>query len=343
MTSVRTFLTLLFITMSTDAWTASSSEIYADPNIPLVTKHFSVADVYEIMAQMTTRLEPIYRKAMTEIRREGIEVRRDIIYSKMTKVDTVRQSLDLYLPSSDSERCVAIDSPTCSTAAPIILYVHGGGWIAGGKEQSLFKPLAFVPNGFVFASTNYPFLPKISVAEMAKSVADAVGWLRRHSTEFGGDPERIFLVGHSAGAHLVSLLATNTSFLEQAGVPMASIRGVVSLDTLVYNLPKLISSPAGGFHTQLFVGNKAFLEKISPWHHISDGADQTPFLIFYSDGRPDAINQTIPFGARMRSAGQEAIVVEAAGRSHDSLHEKLGTPGDEATALILEFIRRHAS
>ena len=264
----------------------------------------------------------------------GIAVRHDVVYGEMSGVDAERLSLDLYTPEQRrSERPL-----------PIVLYLHGGGWSAGDKEQSFLQPLAFVPQGFVYASANYRLRPHATVAEMAESVAGAAGWLVRHAGDFGGDPHRLFLIGHSAGAHLVSLLGTNSTFLERAGVDLPSVRGVVSLDTAVYDLPKLLAETDLDFYRMVFGTGDGVkeIEQVSPWHHVRYDAAHPPFLIFYSEGRPAAHTQTIPFAQRLRDAGHSATVVEAIGRGHSELNAYLGTQDDPSTARIVEFLRRHA-
>ena len=272
-------------------------------------------------------------EAGAAIKRAGIKVRRDVVYQAIDGVDPERLSLDLYLPGPDHPE---------ATRAPIVLYLHGGGWIAGSKAQSFLQPLVFVPEGFVFASANYRFRPAATVAEMARSAADAAGWLVRNAAEFGGDPHRVFLIGHSAGAHLVSLLGTNAAFLENAGVPPASVRGVISLDTAVYDLPRLLATTAGPMHADVFGGDASLHEAVSPWHQVGYGLPQAAFLIFYSDGRPEGLTQAIPFGRRLRDAGHLATVVEAVGRDHGQVNSLLGTEGDVPTTQILDFVRRHA-
>ena len=222
-----------------------------------------------------------------------------------------------------------------------MLYVHGGGWMAGSKAQSFLQPLALVPKGFVYASANYRLRPDATVAEMAQSVADAAGWLARHADEFGGDPHTLFLVGHSAGAHLVSLLGTNATFLQNAGVHPASVRGVVSLDTAVYDLPKLLATSESELYQRVF-GEEESAEAVSPWHQVQYGAPHPAFLIFYSEGRPAAATQTIPFADRLKDAGHVATAVEAIGRNHGELNNMLGTERDRATAQIVRFLHRRA-
>ena len=251
----------------------------------------------------------------------------------MAGVDAERLSLDLYLPGKRN------DEPN---GRPIALYVHGGGWRAGSKAQSLLQPLALVPQGFVYASANYRLRPRASVAQMAQSVADAAGWLVRNAQDFGGDPHRLFLIGHSAGAHLVSLLGTNERFLQQAEVDLASVRGVVSLDTAAYDVGKLLTNTEAGLYHTVF-GDAEDVDEVSPWHHVGYDVPHPAFLVFYSEGRPAAVTQAIPFAARLEDAGHAATAVEAVGRDHRQLNTMLGTEDDVPTARILGFLRRHAA
>ncbi len=266
--------------------------------------------------------------AAARIESAGIVVRRDVVYAQ-PGVDAERQSLDLYLPAEPQP------------PMPMVLYVHGGGWGAGSKAQSFLQPLAFVPEGFVYASANYRLRPEASVAEMAASVADAAAWLVRNAADFGGDPHRLFLIGHSAGAHLVSLLGTNGRFLQGAGLDLAWLRGVVALDTAAYHIPRLLENPDARLHRRVF-GDAADVAEVSPWHHVRYDSAHPPFLIFYSEGRPAAATQTIPFAERLEDAGAAATVVEAVGRDHGQLNRMIGTDGDEPTARIVDFLRRHA-
>ena len=285
-------------------------------------------------AELQERARVRGAEAAAAIGRAGIVVRRDIVYGAIDGVDPERLSLDLYLPGPDHPP---------AARAPIVLYLHGGGWMAGSKMQSFLQPLVFVPAGFAFASANYRFRPEATVAEMAQSAADAAGWLVRNAATFGGDPRRLFLIGHSAGAHLVSLLGTNAAFLEKAGVPMASVRGVISLDTAVYDLPGLLATTAGRIHREVFGANGGLHEEVSPSHQVRSEAPPAAFLIFYSDGRAEGLTQAIPFGRKLRDAGHRATVVEAIGRDHGQLNNLLGTEGDVPTAQILDFVTRRAA
>ena len=167
-----------------------------------------------------------------EMRRERGVIRiADIAYGSIPGIGPKRQSLDIYMREG-------------LTKAPAVLYVHGGSWVRGDKRRALFKPAALVPEGYLFASMNYRFRPAASLSEMAQDVATASVWLKRHAAKYGGDGSRVFLMGHSAGAHLVSAVGSNQAFMEAAGASLHDLSGVVSIDTAMYNVPQQMKDPA---------------------------------------------------------------------------------------------------
>ena len=272
-----------------------------------------------------------YRRALRdsrEVREERGVIRiADVAYDSKAGVDPQRQSLDLYLREG-------------LTNAPVVLYVHGGSWVRGDKARSLFKPAALVPEGYLFASMNYRFRPTASLAEMAHDVATAAAWLKRHAAKYGGDGSRIALVGHSAGAHLVSAVGTNEAFMEAAGATLADLNSVVAIDTAMYNVP-LQMEQALAAHTKAFGADREAWMPVSPWHHVEAAKGIPSFLLLVSSGRPTMHEQVLPLQARFREAGIEAVVHEGEGRAHSPLDTYLGVDGDETTRVLVEFLARH--
>ena len=142
----------------------------------------------------------------------GILLARNLPYATYANVDPNLTSLDVYAP----------DSGGCH---PILVFIHGGGWIGGDKRFVDEKPRAFVRAGYVFASVNYRLSPKVSHPAHVQDVAQAIRKIRDLAPRYGGDPSRIYLVGHSAGAHLAALVATDGRYLEAQGLSLAAIRG----------------------------------------------------------------------------------------------------------------------
>ena len=146
---------------------------------------------------------------------------RDLAYTKVEGAEPKLTSLDVYAPEN-AKNC------------PVMVWVHGGGWARGDKAQVANLPVAFLREGFVLVSVNYRLAPQVKFDAQAQDVAAAIAWVHKHAKEYGGDPSRMFTMGHSAGAHLVALVGTDESYLRAQGLSLAALRGVVPLDTEVY-------------------------------------------------------------------------------------------------------------
>jgi acetyl esterase/lipase len=129
-----------------------------------------------------------------------------------------RHRLDLYLP----EGAVAKPRKT-------IVFIHGGGWRRGNKDRYHFVGRAFAEAGYVVVLINYRLYPQVRFPAFVEDAARAVAWVHANVRRYGGDPERIFLIGHSAGAHIAALLALDPHYLDAAGVPRSAIDGMIGL------------------------------------------------------------------------------------------------------------------
>jgi arylformamidase len=144
----------------------------------------------------------------------GQQVHRDIAYAEPKNA---RQMLDVYAPAEGKNR-------------PVIFWIHGGGWQKGDKSEMHTKPQAFVEKGFVFATTNYRFIPHATMQQIAGDVARSIRWVHDHARQYGGDPETIFVMGWSAGAQLAALICTDDRYLKAEGLSLAIIKGCVPVD-----------------------------------------------------------------------------------------------------------------
>ena len=264
-----------------------------------------------------------------ELRRERGVIRiPDIPYAGKGGPAPARQSLDVYLREGLAN-------------APVVLYVHGGGWIQGDKARALFKPASLVPEGYLFASMNYRFRPEASLAEMAQDVATAAVWLGDNAAGYGGNPSRVVLMGHSAGAHLASVVATNPAFMEEAGGSLADLAGVVAIDTAMLNVPMRMKT-AGPSQYQVFGQVPDAWIPVSPWHQVRAGRNIPAFQLLIADGRAVSAEQASVMADRLQSAGIFSSTFEGKGRRHTPLDTYIGTDGDESTEVILDFLGRHA-
>lgn len=127
-----------------------------------------------------------------------------------------RQRLDVYTPKNAKNR-------------PIIVFWYGGGWEDGRKSQYRFVGAALADAGYVAVLPDYRLYPQVKFPAFVQDGASALGWVVSHAEEIGGDPRRIFVAGHSAGAHLAAMLAYDRSRLERAGLPATVVRGFIGL------------------------------------------------------------------------------------------------------------------
>src|SRR5262249_28651835 len=116
------------------------------------------------------------------------KLRRSLPY---TDTKNERQTLDVYAPTEGKDH-------------PVVVWIHGGGWQAGDKKDVQKKPQALVDKGFVLVSINYRLLPEVTIKQMAEDVAKAIRWVHDHAKDYGGDPDTLFVMGHSAGAQLAA-------------------------------------------------------------------------------------------------------------------------------------------
>ncbi len=147
-----------------------------------------------------------------------------------------------YSESAQERQVLDVYSPNDAKNLPVVFWIHGGGWQGGDKLSVENKPLAFVEKGFVFVSTNYRLLPKVDMETIVRDVAKSIRWVHDHIAEYGGDPERLFIMGHSAGAQLAALICTDDRYLKAEGLSLAITKGCVPVDGDTYDVPAIIET-----------------------------------------------------------------------------------------------------
>lgn len=224
--------------------------------------------------------------------------------------------------------------------APLIVFVHGGGWTRGDMRSGLTDQTRenWQAQGYAVASLNYRLVPDARVEDQATDIASALALLIDQSAELGVDPERIVLVGHSAGAHLAALVATDPQYLAAHSLPVESLRGIVVLDGAGYDVPAQVSS-AGPRMRDLYgtvFGEEAERQAaLSPVSHAGVPNAQS-FLILHVQRRASRA-QSIGFAEVLASAGTPAQVERVAGRGmrgHMEINRRLGEADYPATAIV---------
>lgn len=131
--------------------------------------------------------------------------------------DNPRQALDVYIPKNPSED------------KKVIVFIYGGRWTSGSKNDYSFAAQAFTSQGFITVIPDYRIYPEVYFPEFLYDSASAIKWVRENINEFGGDPDKIYLVGHSAGAYNAVMLAINKTYLEKIKGDTKWIKGVAGI------------------------------------------------------------------------------------------------------------------
>lgn len=229
--------------------------------------------------------------------------------------------------------------------APIVIFVHGGGWKRGDKRNATgaAKVTHFLEQGYAVASVNYRLVPAAKVEDQAADVATAFAWLRSNAARLNIDPARMVLMGHSAGAHLVALVGTDPRYARAAGFALSDIRGVIPLDGAAYDVAAQIAEGGKFMHdtyVQAFGSDPARQKALSPTLH-ADGPNAPAFLILHVD-RDDGKRQSEALGAALRKAGTPAEVTRIEGRGlvgHAEINRKLGQPDYPATPIVDAWLK----
>ncbi len=260
-------------------------------------------------------------------------VKRDLSYASPVNP---RQKVDVY-------------SPEGAKNLPVVFWIHGGGWQGGDRTLIQLKPQAFVDKGFVFVSTGYRLLPEVEMVTIFRDIAKSVRWVHDHIAEYGGDPNRILVMGHSAGAQLAALICIDDRYLKAEGLSLAIIKGCVPVDGDTYDVPAIIETaetrlrvhgmPMPKFGHRLKFGNDPALHRdYSAVSHVAKDKGIPPFLILHVADHPDTTIQAQRLAAVLKDAGIPAKLFAARETNHSKLNDNLGLPDDPATKAMFDFV-----
>lgn len=227
---------------------------------------------------------------------DGYVQHEDVAYG-----EAERQMMDIYRPEG---------RPVGKFGnAPVVVFFYGGSWKSGSRKSYRFMGEALARSGFVVAVPDYRLYPEARFPEFVEDGARAVRWLSDHAKAYGGDPERIVLMGHSAGAHIAALLAFDERYLVREGVPTSSLRGFVGVagpyafDPLAYRSTKPIFSGV------------ADTDQARPIT-FAGGEDVAALLLHGTDDRTVFPKNSRAFAMRIREAGGKVTLLEYDGTGH---------------------------
>ena len=246
---------------------------------------------------------------------------------------------------SDALQTLDFHSAKTDRPAPLVLFVHGGGWKRGDKNNATgeFKAAHYNEQGYHFASINYRLVPNATVEEQAADVAAALAKLLAEADRLKIDRSRVVLMGHSAGAHLVSLVGTDPQYLRGAGLSLSDVRGIIPLDGAAYDVPAQMGENArlmGDTYEQAFGTDPARQRALSPTFNAR--APNAPAFLILHVQRKDGTAQSKALGEALAKAGTDATVRGFEGRGlqgHAEINRRMGDPDYAATPVVDAWLK----
>ena len=271
-----------------------------------------------------------------------------IAFFSEARVQDVKRNIP-YADPAHERQVLDVYSPQNAKNLPVVFWIHGGGWQTGDKTSVQIKPQVFMDKGFVFVSTNYRLLPSVDMATIVRDVAKSIRWVHDHIAEHGGDPQRLFIMGHSAGAQLAALICTDDRYLKAEGLSLAITKGCVPVDGDTYDVPAIIETAetrrrvhgqpqAKLGHREKFGNDPAKHRDFSAVTHVAKDKGIPPFLILHVADHPDTSAQAQRLGSVLKDAGVSVTVFGARETTHGKINADLGLPDDPATKALLEFV-----
>jgi acetyl esterase/lipase len=252
---------------------------------------------------------------------DQFELTRDLPYGA-----GARQRLDVYRPRA------------AARPAPVIVFLYGGRWQSGSKDEYRLLGDALTRRGVVAVVPDYRLYPEVRFPAWVEDGARAVRWVRDNIARFGGDPARIFVAGHSAGAHTVALLALDGHYLRDAGVPAGAVRGFVSLAGPV-------ATTWTAADVRALMGPREGWPATYPATHV--GAKGPPLLLLHgSKDRTVSVENSVRLAARLRERGACARLRVYPGVSHIGIIVALAIPRLGIAPVlddVMAFVRRPAA
>jgi len=245
-----------------------------------------------------------------------------------------------YQNDGNPQHRLDIYTPAHNKPLTVLMHIHGGGWTKGDKKRMKTTGMFYASKGILFITPNYRLSPQFMHPNHVEDCAAALAWVFKHVDELGGDKSRIYLSGHSAGAHLAALLGTNGKYLQKYNIMHSDLAGVIALDTASFNLlsndnerivmKRLIKKAFGN--------NRQTLKEASPFYSIKDKAVYPMFLILNTTDRAAAAKGGKAFADKLMATGNKAQFVLVENHTHREMAQGMYDASDPVGNAILQFI-----
>jgi len=246
-----------------------------------------------------------------------------------------------YLEGAGDSQSLDIYSPEAAHLAPVVIYVHRGEWAKGDKSEVSYKPKFLNENGILLVSVNYRLSGEAQHPAQVDDVAAAIRWVHDHIAEYGGSPDRMVLMGHSAGCHIVSMVGLDPRPLAKFGLRPEVLRGVVCWSGGAYDL--LAKVAEGGMYKPYIETNfgteSAGLRDASPTTHAGEANPAVHYLfVSAAGGRASSIALSKRMAESIAATGAPAEAITLEGKNHFTADYECGKPGDPTGGRLLEFV-----
>jgi acetyl esterase/lipase len=267
-----------------------------------------------------------------------IRIQKDVLY---VRGGTQEQQMDIYLPVGKN--------------FPVVLYLHGGSLTSGDKSDSPYATIAinFAKNGIGFILVNYRLGPTAKWPAMAVDAASAFSWIKKNVAILNANPRKLFIVGHSSGALIASLLSTDEKYLQKSGCSLSDIAGCVAMGTMLnpsYDTDSISKDTLNKIwrklrthetYESLFETPDSYRDA-DPSRHITKNAP--PFLILIAEEEqvnPPILEQANRFTTAMKNVGVQVQIEVLKNRKHSTAMNKMAELNDPTFVKIIEFIETH--
>lgn len=257
-----------------------------------------------------------------------------------------------YAQTKDFRQTLNVYSPTKSkTPAPIVFWIHGGGWQKGEKTDVQIKPQFFTDCGYVFVSTNHRYVTAVPMSEILADIAKALRWTYDHAQEFNADPTRIVIMGHSSGAQLAALIAIDERYLKAEGLDLKIFKACLPVDADTFDIPLIIETAtanrkAAGKPEPQFGHREIFGGTVEQWNNYSCTAqikpdkNIPPFLIMHVGTTATTTAQAQRLAAVLTSSKISAQILSISPSDHGQINAQIGDPAATQTQEIKNFLEK---
>ena len=237
----------------------------------------------------------------------------------------------------DPEQELELYHPAMPGPAHLVAFLHGGGWMTGGRKgarKHIAPPLNRA--GYAVASIGYRLFPRTDVAGQLSDAASAIAFLLKDAARFGIDPASFSLMGHSSGAHLAAMLATDSSYLQRAGVDPAKLHAVIALDG-VFDIKASLTHYPNKTHG-VFGDDPSKWPALSPIDQVARMISHPKFVLIHEDTNPRFVEQEALFEAELKKQGEAVEEVTAPGLTHNQVAKDFADPAQPMVQAALDAL-----